>query len=84
MAILYGRAGRLTAKNGGFRPGQYSEKISLLNNNAPGIPRLNLQPYTTSECLHGYATQSSANGMRHSCVSRVRSFHSCHLILFRS
>jgi hypothetical protein len=22
---LYGRAGRLTAKNGGFRPGQYAE-----------------------------------------------------------
>jgi hypothetical protein len=22
MALLYGRAGRLTAKNGGFRPGQ--------------------------------------------------------------
>ena len=39
-----------------------SEKISLLNNDAPGIPRLNLQPYTTSECLHGYATTASANG----------------------
>ena len=24
MAILYGRAGRLTAQNGGFRPGQWS------------------------------------------------------------
>ena len=24
MALLYGRAGRLTAKNGGFRPGQYA------------------------------------------------------------
>jgi hypothetical protein len=23
MALLYGRAGRLTAKNGGFRPGQF-------------------------------------------------------------
>ena len=23
MAVLYGRARRLTAKNGGFRPGQY-------------------------------------------------------------
>ena len=40
----------------------FSEKISLLNNDAPGIPRLMIQPYTTSECLHGYATQSSANG----------------------
>ena len=26
MALLYGRAGRLTAKNGGFRPGQYFSK----------------------------------------------------------
>jgi hypothetical protein len=24
MVVLYGRAGRLTAKNGGFRPGQYA------------------------------------------------------------
>ena len=39
-----------------------SEKISLLNNDAPGIQRLNVQPYTTSECLHGYATSASANG----------------------
>jgi hypothetical protein len=23
MALLYGRAGRLTAENGGFRPGQW-------------------------------------------------------------
>ena len=23
VALLYGRAGRLTAENGGFRPGQY-------------------------------------------------------------
>ena len=23
MVVLYGRAGRLTAQNGGFRPGQY-------------------------------------------------------------
>jgi hypothetical protein len=23
MAFLYGRAGRLTSKNGGFRPGQF-------------------------------------------------------------
>ena len=26
MALLYGRAGRLTAKNGGFRPGQSEYK----------------------------------------------------------
>ena len=25
MALLYGRAGRLTVKNGGFRPGQETD-----------------------------------------------------------
>jgi hypothetical protein len=28
MALLYGRAGRLTAKNGGFRPGQYFKEMN--------------------------------------------------------
>ena len=27
MAVLYVRAGRLTAKNGGFRPGQRRERL---------------------------------------------------------
>ena len=27
MAVLYGRAGRLTAKNGGFRPGQVTQDL---------------------------------------------------------
>ena len=27
MVLLYGRAGRLTAKNGGFRPGQYEKDL---------------------------------------------------------
>ena len=27
MAFLYGRAGRLTAKNGGFRPGQWIDDV---------------------------------------------------------
>jgi hypothetical protein len=25
MGLLYGRAGRLTAENGGFRPGQFAD-----------------------------------------------------------
>ena len=29
MALMYGRTGRLTAKNGGFRPGQTREKLEL-------------------------------------------------------
>jgi hypothetical protein len=33
MALLYGRAGRFTAKNGGFRPGQYAEVLGLLAQN---------------------------------------------------
>ena len=40
MAFLYGRAGRLTAKNGGFRPGQcgicYGDGFSCLD--CAGIP----------------------------------------------
>ena len=31
MALLYGRAGRLTAKNGGFRPGQTDRWCGSLN-----------------------------------------------------
>jgi hypothetical protein len=34
MGLLYGRAGRLTAKNGGIRPGQASEKW---NDGAPSV-----------------------------------------------
>ena len=30
MGLLYGRAGRLTAKNGGFRPGQWLEEKDKL------------------------------------------------------
>jgi hypothetical protein len=29
MGLLYGRAGRLTAKNGGFRRGQEGEQAAL-------------------------------------------------------
>ena len=28
MAVLYGRDGRLTAQNGGFRPGQWSDSAN--------------------------------------------------------
>ena len=35
MGLLYGRAGRLTAQNGGFRPGQEARK-GLVDKGAPG------------------------------------------------
>ena len=31
MALSYGRAGRLTAKNGGFRPGQVHERLEAMD-----------------------------------------------------
>ena len=31
MALVYGRAGRLTAKNGGFRPGQCNNQPCPIN-----------------------------------------------------
>jgi hypothetical protein len=36
MAFLYGRARRLTAKNGGFRPGQVSTDIATMASIAAG------------------------------------------------
>jgi hypothetical protein len=30
MTLLYGRARRLTAKNGGFRPGQLSDELAVV------------------------------------------------------
>ena len=38
MAFLYGRTGRLTAKNGGFRPGQGFKKYVLAAKGADGVP----------------------------------------------
>ena len=41
MALLYGRAGRLTAKNGGFRPGQVNDHtytlVMKVNDAAGGV-----------------------------------------------
>ena len=42
MALLYGRAGRLTAKNGGFRPGQYVYSIPACGE--PWFPSVRCQP----------------------------------------
>lgn len=38
-----------------------AEKIALLTNSAAGVPRLGVQPWSTSECLHGY-NPPSVNG----------------------
>jgi hypothetical protein len=53
MALLYGRAGRLTAKNGGFRPGQ-AEQCAAGHQLAPkpisgGGPKVGLYPIVTFE-----------------------------------
>jgi hypothetical protein len=37
MALLYGRAGRLTAENGGFRPGQVEAEIPSIAGNDNGF-----------------------------------------------
>jgi hypothetical protein len=39
MGLLYGRAGRLTAENGGFRPGQY-ERIGMDGKECPVVQLL--------------------------------------------
>jgi hypothetical protein len=39
MAALYGRAGRLTAKNGGFRPGQKRGDLVIFNEARVGLGR---------------------------------------------
>jgi hypothetical protein len=36
MGLLYGRAGRLTAKNGGFRPGQWVSFVPRVSSPATG------------------------------------------------
>ena len=53
MALLYERAGRLTAKNGGFRPGQNRE-------HALGLPR----PHEGREELHGGGDGEQVQGRR--------------------
>jgi hypothetical protein len=35
MALWYGRAGRFTAENGGFRPGQYAPPRTLARSRSP-------------------------------------------------
>jgi hypothetical protein len=57
MALLYGRAGRLTTKNGGFRPGQYLIGSGIFPNKEAGTlvcraypaspPVLYQNPYTS-------------------------------------
>ena len=43
MALLYGRAGRLTAKTGGFRPGQKKNVIAWLQANSPTLAWISSQ-----------------------------------------
>jgi hypothetical protein len=62
MALLYGRAGRLTAKNGGFRPGQSSGSSPARLPWASTRSRLNASAISTSGLCNtsGAATRSTA------------------------
>ena len=43
MAMLYGRARRITAKTGGFRPGQKKNVIAWLQANSPTLASISSQ-----------------------------------------
>ena len=51
MGLLYGRAGRLTTKNAGFRPGQWVKKASIIQEPQDG-------PYETSQWEHSTASST--------------------------
>jgi hypothetical protein len=55
VAFLYGRAGRLTAKNGAFRPGQFSVKPRL-----GGVERASVKVPTVRGFIHINATARGA------------------------
>jgi hypothetical protein len=50
MAVLYGRAGRLTAKHGGFRPGQMNAYVAVRLFLEVGVDHQVL-PTTLHSCL---------------------------------
>ena len=62
MGLLYGRTGRLTAKAGGFRPGQclsaagFVAQFALLNGCAPGAdggaPAVRRGPLALRRCMY--------------------------------
>jgi hypothetical protein len=51
MGLLYGRAGRLTAENGGFRPGQEEEWLQLAAACEAGLDE-GLLPLSPSNLLY--------------------------------
>ena len=50
-AFLYGRAGHLTAKPGGFRPGQCLDELARLCRDAPAVPFGGLQLLLSGDFL---------------------------------
>ena len=81
MKLLYGRAGRLTAENGGFRPGQYEitgnvtfmDRLEQLAFNA--LPAA-LWPDVTANVYHHRSNQLSCGGqygynLFYCCTSNV-------------
>ena len=76
MAFLYGRAGRLTSQNGGFRPGQGAESTDASEENpvtrAPPVP----DPDHGRKKLRGAATAAAAvAGFRAGTPVRQRKGH---------
>jgi hypothetical protein len=74
MALLYGRAGRLTAKNGGFRPGQCYENehlavmgvsIGVLALMVLVLPTLILFQVRRGRCSHSDTTLYISLGILH-------------------
>ena len=60
MAVLYGRAGRLTAKNGGFRRGQEESKAAHTANKAALVKAIGAVSDTSAQ-LVADATARAAN-----------------------
>jgi hypothetical protein len=72
MGHLYGRAGRLTAENGGFRPGQMNQLLAMGSGRAlkqvrrPPTPPLLIAPAPRGDTIICHSTLSLAATECHS------------------
>ena len=74
VALLYGRAGRLTAENCGFWPGQFAEwKMVTKERRAAGLPR---HAELEEEALSEYAEVGLASDLGQARPPRRRVPHS--------
>ena len=72
MALLYGRAGRLTAENGGFRPGQYP--MPTPGPRARGMPA---GQRWTGERMVTYKGWNWSGGNQHGFMYQAQCVHRC-------